>query len=157
MKWRNFLQGCEYFKNQRSQLTFYFFTNCFSDHVFDASIGKWVSWSIPGSFWVNFQTHPWAYFKIRQSPVTSMLICIHGHSKIVTLKNDLIRVVSNLYSFWFCSCRLAPVFSFFVPFYLLIPRMPVTQVLGQIHITNKSLVYVVGLQVSIVLEWMVLN
>ncbi|TWW78249.1 ubiquitin-associated domain-containing protein 2 isoform X1 [Takifugu rubripes] len=41
---------------------------------------------------------------------------------------------------------LAPVFSFFVPFYLLIPRMPVTQVLGQIHITNKSLVYVVGLQ-----------
>lgn len=46
------------------------------------------------------------------------------------------------------SCRLAPVFSLFVPFYLLIPRMPVTQVLGQIHITNKSLVYVVGLQVS---------
>ncbi|CAG10083.1 unnamed protein product, partial [Tetraodon nigroviridis] len=41
---------------------------------------------------------------------------------------------------------LAPVFSLFVPFYLLIPRMPVTQVLGQIHITNKSLVYVVGLQ-----------
>lgn len=41
---------------------------------------------------------------------------------------------------------LAPVFSLFVPFYLLIPRMPVTQVLGHIHITNKSLVYVVGLQ-----------
>lgn len=35
-----------------------------------------------------------------------------------------------------------------MPFYLLIPRLPVTQVLGQIHITNKSLVYVVGLQVS---------
>lgn len=45
--------------------------------------------------------------------------------------------------------RLAPVFSLFVPFYLLIPRMPVTQVLGHIHITNKSLVYVVGLQVSL--------
>uniref|UniRef100_A0A8P4GCR6 UBA domain containing 2 n=1 Tax=Dicentrarchus labrax TaxID=13489 RepID=A0A8P4GCR6_DICLA len=43
---------------------------------------------------------------------------------------------------------LAPVFSLFVPFYLLIPRMPVTQVLGHIHITNKSLVYIVGLQVN---------
>lgn len=47
------------------------------------------------------------------------------------------------------SYRLAPVFSLFVPFYLLIPRMPVTQVLGNIYITNKSLVYVVGLQVSL--------
>lgn len=44
--------------------------------------------------------------------------------------------------------RLAPVFSLFVPFYLSIPRMPVTQVLGHINITNKSLVYIVGLQVS---------
>ncbi|XP_029306354.1 ubiquitin-associated domain-containing protein 2 [Cottoperca gobio] len=41
---------------------------------------------------------------------------------------------------------LAPVFSLFVPFYRLIPRMPVTQVLGYIPITNKSLVYIVGLQ-----------
>ncbi|KAJ0004675.1 hypothetical protein NQD34_010889 [Periophthalmus magnuspinnatus] len=41
---------------------------------------------------------------------------------------------------------LAPVFSLFVPFYNSIPRMPVTQILGQIHITNKSLVYIVGLQ-----------
>ncbi|XP_034408571.1 ubiquitin-associated domain-containing protein 2 isoform X2 [Cyclopterus lumpus] len=41
---------------------------------------------------------------------------------------------------------LAPVFSLFVPFYRLIPKVPVTQVLGQIHITNKSLVYIVGLQ-----------
>ncbi|XP_054456305.1 ubiquitin-associated domain-containing protein 2 [Anoplopoma fimbria] len=41
---------------------------------------------------------------------------------------------------------LAPVFSLFVPFYRLIPRVPVTQVLGHIHITNKSLVYIVGLQ-----------
>ncbi|XP_005914270.1 ubiquitin-associated domain-containing protein 2 [Haplochromis burtoni] len=44
------------------------------------------------------------------------------------------------------SGLLAPVFSLFVPFYLSIPRMPVTQVLGRIHITNKSLVYIVGLQ-----------
>lgn len=41
---------------------------------------------------------------------------------------------------------LAPVFSLFVPFYNAIPRMPVTQIFGQIHITNKSLVYIVGLQ-----------
>ncbi|CAL1577655.1 unnamed protein product [Knipowitschia caucasica] len=41
---------------------------------------------------------------------------------------------------------LAPVFSLFVPFYTSIPRMPVTQILGQIYITNKSLVYIVGLQ-----------
>lgn len=50
--------------------------------------------------------------------------------------------------FPFSSHRLAPVFSLFVPFYRLIPRMPVTQVLGYIDITNKSLVYIVGLQVS---------
>uniref|UniRef100_A0A3Q2ZR32 UBA domain containing 2 n=1 Tax=Kryptolebias marmoratus TaxID=37003 RepID=A0A3Q2ZR32_KRYMA len=43
---------------------------------------------------------------------------------------------------------LAPVFALFVPFYLSIPRMPVTQILGHIQITNKSLVYIVGLQVS---------
>ncbi|XP_071767796.2 ubiquitin-associated domain-containing protein 2 [Centroberyx gerrardi] len=41
---------------------------------------------------------------------------------------------------------LSPVFSLFVPFYLSIPRMPVTQILGHIPITNKSLVYIVGLQ-----------
>lgn len=41
---------------------------------------------------------------------------------------------------------LAPVFSLFVPFYCLIPRVPVTRVLGHIPITNKSLVYIVGLQ-----------
>lgn len=44
------------------------------------------------------------------------------------------------------SGLIAPVFSLFVPFYRLIPSMPVTQVLGHIHITNKSLVYIVGLQ-----------
>ncbi|KAG7513159.1 ubiquitin-associated domain-containing protein 2 [Solea senegalensis] len=41
---------------------------------------------------------------------------------------------------------LAPVFSLFVPFYLSIPKIPVTQVMGHIHITSKSLVYIVGLQ-----------
>nr|XP_057915134.1 ubiquitin-associated domain-containing protein 2 [Doryrhamphus excisus] len=41
---------------------------------------------------------------------------------------------------------LAPVFSLFVPFYWSIPKVPVTQVLGHISITNKTLVYIVGLQ-----------
>lgn len=41
---------------------------------------------------------------------------------------------------------LSPVFGLFVPFYLTIPRFPVTHVLGNISITNKSLVYIVGLQ-----------
>ncbi|XP_060942995.1 ubiquitin-associated domain-containing protein 2 [Limanda limanda] len=41
---------------------------------------------------------------------------------------------------------LAPVFALFVPFYLSIPKMPVTQVLGHIDITNKTLIYIVGLQ-----------
>nr|ACN10841.1 Ubiquitin-associated domain-containing protein 2 precursor [Salmo salar] len=41
---------------------------------------------------------------------------------------------------------LGPVFSLFVSFYSSIPKVPVTQLLGQISITNKSLVYIVGLQ-----------
>ncbi|XP_061693809.1 ubiquitin-associated domain-containing protein 2 isoform X3 [Syngnathoides biaculeatus] len=41
---------------------------------------------------------------------------------------------------------LAPVFALFVPFYLSIPKVPVTQVMGSINITNKTLVYIVGLQ-----------
>uniref|UniRef100_A0A8C6TVH1 UBA domain containing 2 n=1 Tax=Neogobius melanostomus TaxID=47308 RepID=A0A8C6TVH1_9GOBI len=36
-------------------------------------------------------------------------------------------------------------FSSFCAFYNAIPRMPVTQIFGQIHITNKSLVYIVVL------------
>ncbi|XP_031414607.1 ubiquitin-associated domain-containing protein 2 [Clupea harengus] len=41
---------------------------------------------------------------------------------------------------------LGPVFALFVPFFCSIPRVPVTQLLGQISITNKSLVYIMGLQ-----------
>ncbi|XP_054655428.1 ubiquitin-associated domain-containing protein 2 [Dunckerocampus dactyliophorus] len=41
---------------------------------------------------------------------------------------------------------LAPVFSLFVPFHWSIPKVPVTRVLGHISITNKTLVYIVGLQ-----------
>ncbi|XP_041115190.1 ubiquitin-associated domain-containing protein 2-like isoform X1 [Polyodon spathula] len=44
------------------------------------------------------------------------------------------------------SGLLAPVFALFVPFYCSIPRVQVTRVLGQFAITNKSLVYLMGLQ-----------
>ncbi|XP_041115191.1 ubiquitin-associated domain-containing protein 2-like isoform X2 [Polyodon spathula] len=46
------------------------------------------------------------------------------------------------------SGLLAPVFALFVPFYCSIPRVQVTRVLGQFAITNKSLVYLMGLQTS---------
>ncbi|KAI4905314.1 hypothetical protein NFI96_031946 [Prochilodus magdalenae] len=49
-----------------------------------------------------------------------------------------------------CICnqfmQLGPVFALFVPFFYSIPRVQVTQLLGYISITNKSLVYIVGLQ-----------
>ncbi|XP_061482563.1 ubiquitin-associated domain-containing protein 2 isoform X2 [Rhineura floridana] len=41
---------------------------------------------------------------------------------------------------------LGPVFALFVPFYCSIPRVQVTQILGQFSITNKTLVYILGLQ-----------
>ncbi|KAK4832068.1 hypothetical protein QYF61_020624, partial [Mycteria americana] len=42
--------------------------------------------------------------------------------------------------------HLGPVFALFVPFYSSIPRVQVTQVLGHFSITNKTLVYILGLQ-----------
>ncbi|XP_027035088.1 ubiquitin-associated domain-containing protein 2 [Tachysurus fulvidraco] len=41
---------------------------------------------------------------------------------------------------------LGPVFALFVPFFCSIPRVQVTQLLGYFSISNKSLVYIVGLQ-----------
>ncbi|XP_069746617.1 ubiquitin-associated domain-containing protein 2 isoform X2 [Narcine bancroftii] len=41
---------------------------------------------------------------------------------------------------------LGPIFGLFVPFYYSIPSLQVTQVLGRFSITNKTLVYIVGLQ-----------
>ncbi|XP_058235839.1 ubiquitin-associated domain-containing protein 2 isoform X3 [Hemibagrus wyckioides] len=42
--------------------------------------------------------------------------------------------------------RLGPVFALFVPFFCSIPRVQVTQLVRYISISNKSLVYIVGLQ-----------
>ncbi|XP_067890336.1 ubiquitin-associated domain-containing protein 2 isoform X2 [Heterodontus francisci] len=41
---------------------------------------------------------------------------------------------------------LGPVFALFVPFYFSIPSVQVMQILGRFSITNKTLVYIVGLQ-----------
>ncbi|KAM9455104.1 ubiquitin-associated domain-containing protein 2 [Clarias gariepinus] len=41
---------------------------------------------------------------------------------------------------------LGPVFALFVPFFCSIPRVQVTQLLSYVSISNKSLVYLVGLQ-----------
>ncbi|XP_017313601.1 ubiquitin-associated domain-containing protein 2 [Ictalurus punctatus] len=41
---------------------------------------------------------------------------------------------------------LGPVFALFVPFFCSVPRVQVTQLLRHVSISNKSLVYIVGLQ-----------
>ncbi|XP_051051158.1 ubiquitin-associated domain-containing protein 2 [Phodopus roborovskii] len=52
-----------------------------------------------------------------------------------------VPVASNLPSGF-----LAPVFALFVPFYCSIPRVQVAQILGPLSITNKTLIYILGLQ-----------
>lgn len=57
---------------------------------------------------------------------------------------------------WFCfgisasrnlpSGFLAPVFALFVPFYCSIPRVQVAHILGPLSISNKTLIYILGLQ-----------
>ncbi|XP_044284504.1 ubiquitin-associated domain-containing protein 2 isoform X1 [Varanus komodoensis] len=64
---------------------------------------------------------------------------------------DLLLVEAVEYSFGLTinslpSGFLGPVFALFVPFYCSIPRVQVTQILGQFSITNKTLVYILGLQ-----------
>ncbi|XP_076401713.1 ubiquitin-associated domain-containing protein 2 isoform X4 [Peromyscus maniculatus bairdii] len=43
---------------------------------------------------------------------------------------------------------LAPVFALFVPFYRSIPRVQVAHILGPLSITNKTLIYILGLQIA---------
>lgn len=42
-------------------------------------------------------------------------------------------------------------FALFVPFYCSIPKVQVTQILGPLSITNKTLIYILGLQVQLCL------
>ncbi|XP_023594287.1 ubiquitin-associated domain-containing protein 2 isoform X2 [Trichechus manatus latirostris] len=67
---------------------------------------------------------------------------------------DFILVEALQYSFGITTASnlpsgfLAPVFALFVPFYCSIPRVQVAQILGQFSITNKTLIYILGLQIS---------
>lgn len=78
---------------------------------------------------------------------------VHGvnyvllHYKLHTVITNII-LTNHLY---LSICSLGPVFALFVPFYCSIPRVQVTQVLGFFSITNKTLVYILGLQVWYVL------
>ncbi|XP_033616852.1 ubiquitin-associated domain-containing protein 2 isoform X3 [Fukomys damarensis] len=65
---------------------------------------------------------------------------------------DFILVEAVQYSFGIAAASnlpsgfLAPVFALFVPFYCSIPRVQVAQILGPLSITNKTLIYILGLQ-----------
>ncbi|KAM9189972.1 ubiquitin-associated domain-containing protein 2 isoform 2-T2 [Dugong dugon] len=67
---------------------------------------------------------------------------------------DFILVEALQYSFGITAASnlpsgfLAPVFALFVPFHCSIPRVQVAQILGQFSITNKTLIYILGLQIS---------
>uniref|UniRef100_W5M5V6 UBA domain containing 2 n=1 Tax=Lepisosteus oculatus TaxID=7918 RepID=W5M5V6_LEPOC len=63
-----------------------------------------------------------------------------------TLLAEALRCFSDLKVDVLPSGLLGPVFALFVPFYCSIPRVQVPQVFGPVPITNKSLVYIVGLQ-----------
>ncbi|XP_039193722.1 ubiquitin-associated domain-containing protein 2 isoform X4 [Crotalus tigris] len=72
-------------------------------------------------------------------------------SWMLSVMFDFVLVEAIEYSFGFNisslpSGFLGPVFALFVPFYSSIPRVQVTQILGQFSITNKTLVYILGLQ-----------
>lgn len=71
-------------------------------------------------------------------------------NNLLLLYTDItsIILINHLY---LSFCSLGPVFALFVPFYCSIPRVQVTQVLGHFSITNKTLVYILGLQVWYVL------
>ncbi|XP_036921707.1 ubiquitin-associated domain-containing protein 2 [Sturnira hondurensis] len=65
---------------------------------------------------------------------------------------DFILVETAWYCFGISASRnlpsgfLAPVFALFVPFYCSIPRVQVAHILGPLSITNKTLIYILGLQ-----------
>ncbi|XP_070327558.1 ubiquitin-associated domain-containing protein 2 isoform X1 [Odocoileus virginianus] len=75
-------------------------------------------------------------------------------SWVLSAVGDFILVEAVGYSFGVTAARnlpsgfLAPVFALFVPFYCSIPRVQVAHILGPLSITNKTLIYILGLQVS---------
>nr|XP_015098188.1 ubiquitin-associated domain-containing protein 2 isoform X2 [Vicugna pacos] len=75
-------------------------------------------------------------------------------SWVLSAVGDFILVEAVWYSFGITAARnlpsgfLAPVFALFVPFYCSIPRVQVAHILGPLSITNKTLIYILGLQIS---------
>ncbi|XP_024595512.1 ubiquitin-associated domain-containing protein 2 isoform X2 [Neophocaena asiaeorientalis asiaeorientalis] len=75
-------------------------------------------------------------------------------SWVLSAVGDFILVEAVRYSFGITAARnlpsgfLAPVFALFVPFYCSIPRVQVAHILGPLSITNKTLIYILGLQIS---------
>ncbi|XP_070327560.1 ubiquitin-associated domain-containing protein 2 isoform X2 [Odocoileus virginianus] len=73
-------------------------------------------------------------------------------SWVLSAVGDFILVEAVGYSFGVTAARnlpsgfLAPVFALFVPFYCSIPRVQVAHILGPLSITNKTLIYILGLQ-----------
>uniref|UniRef100_A0A8D2AC47 Ubiquitin-associated domain-containing protein 2 n=1 Tax=Sus scrofa TaxID=9823 RepID=A0A8D2AC47_PIG len=73
-------------------------------------------------------------------------------SWVLSAVGDFILVEAVQYSFGITAARnlpsgfLAPVFALFVPFYCSIPRVQVAHILGPLSITNKTLIYILGLQ-----------
>lgn len=65
---------------------------------------------------------------------------------------DFILVETAWYCFGISASQnlpsgfLAPVFALFVPFYCSIPRVQVAHILGPLSISNKTLIYILGLQ-----------
>ncbi|KAM4046927.1 ubiquitin-associated domain-containing protein 2 isoform 2-T2 [Anomaloglossus baeobatrachus] len=57
-----------------------------------------------------------------------------------------VEVVAGLTLSTLPSGFLSPVFALFVPFYCSMPRVPLAHIFGWLPITNKTLVYIVGLQ-----------
>ncbi|XP_037007586.2 ubiquitin-associated domain-containing protein 2 [Artibeus jamaicensis] len=73
-------------------------------------------------------------------------------SWVLSALMDFILVETAWYCFGISASRnlpsgfLAPVFALFVPFYCSIPRVQVAHILGPLSITNKTLIYILGLQ-----------
>ncbi|XP_075056049.1 ubiquitin-associated domain-containing protein 2 [Mixophyes fleayi] len=59
---------------------------------------------------------------------------------------EVVQVVAGITLSTLPSGFLAPVFGLFVPFYCSVPRVPLAHIFGWFPITNKTLVYIVGLQ-----------
>ncbi|XP_026971735.1 ubiquitin-associated domain-containing protein 2 isoform X1 [Sagmatias obliquidens] len=78
-------------------------------------------------------------------------------SWVLSVVGDFILVEAVRYSFGITAARnlpsgfLAPVFALFVPFYCSIPRVQVAHILGPLSITNKTLIYILGLQFGFVI------